>query len=133
LSIVGDDKVERRKRLHLVDDGGDYATAESAESDPDADPGPVPDVADSAEKHDASTVIGNAVMYAAMSWVACCMEKSGAMVSVAALGGGLFGAEVTFAEGGSFFLRVTLALEHGPGVGPGVGPRLRTVVEPIHP
>ena len=66
-----------------------------------------------------------AVAHAAMSWVACCMERAGENVTVATLGGGVFDAEVTLVGGGSTFLRVTLDL--------GVGPRLRTMVEPIHP
>ena len=128
------------KYLRLVDSAGEdvnaylVATAGDNEnvtnkSEP-GDPGPVPepetaDIAPDGGKHDADTVIGNAVMYAAMSWVACCMERAGESVSVASLGGGIFDAEVSLSGGGSTFLRVTLDL--------GVGPRLRTMVEPIHP
>lgn len=74
---------------------------------------------------DASGVLGNAVMYAAMSWVACCMEQTGESVSVMPLGEGLFDAEVRFYEGPSIWLRVRLTLESGPV--------LSTRVEPIHP
>ena len=92
------------------------------------DPGPVPESADAPESHDkldASKVVGTAVSYAAMSWVACCMERPGVEVNVAQVGGGIFDAEVLLQGGGSQWLRVTLILEYGP--------RLRTLVEPIHP
>lgn len=73
----------------------------------------------------ASAVLGKAVMHAAMSWVACCMEKQGESVDVMPLSGGLFDAEVHLAGGGSMWLRVRLILE--------AGPVLSTRVEPIHP
>lgn len=70
-------------------------------------------------------VLGNAVMHAAMSWVACCMEKQGESVGVMPLGGGLFDAEVKLSGGDSIWLRVRLVLE--------AGPVLSTRVEPVHP
>jgi hypothetical protein len=48
-----------------------------------------------------------------------------ALTHVPDVGGGIFDAEVLLQGGGSQWLRVTLALEYGP--------RLRTLVEPIHP
>lgn len=74
---------------------------------------------------DASAVLGNAVMYSAMSWVACCMEQQGEAVSVMPLGGGLFDAEVRLVGGRSIWLRVRLILE--------AGPVLTSRVEPVHP
>ena len=115
---------ERPRFLRLVDGNGNQSTAYLTAS---ADqPAPVPaEEAQQEQAHDANTIIGNAVMHAAMSWVACCQEKQGVSVSVAQVGGGLFDAEVTTADGGSTFLRVRLILERGP--------RLQAVVEPIHP
>lgn len=128
-------KRERPKHLQLVDTSLDYgtrATPAAAAARQEHDPGPVPELpetflqeVEAEAQHDAAAVIGNAVMHAAMSWVACCQEKDGVTVSVATLGSGLFDAEVLLADGSSVFLRVTLILESGP--------RLRTVVEPIHP
>ena len=92
------------------------------------DPGPMPESPESTDSHDkldASKVVGTAVSYAAMSWVACCMERPGIEVNVAQVGAGIFDAEVLLQGGGSQWLRVTLILEYGP--------RLRTLVEPIHP
>lgn len=63
-----------------------------------------------------------------MSWVACCIEQPAVEVNVAQLGGGIFDADVKLENGQSqesVWLRVTLALDYGP--------RLRTLVEPIHP
>ena len=74
---------------------------------------------------EASAIISQAVMYAAMAWVSCCMEQQGVEVNVMPLGGGLFDAQVRLAGGGDIWLRVRLILE--------AGPMLRTVVEPIHP
>ena len=87
-----------------------------------SDPGPLPE---SHDRLDTSKVVGTAVSYAAMSWVACCMERPGVGVNVAQVGAGIFDAEVLRQGGGSQWLRVTLILEYGP--------RLRTLVEPIHP
>ena len=89
------------------------------------DPGPLPDGPESHDRLDTSKVVGTAVSYAAMSWVACCMERPGVGVNVAQVGAGIFDAEVLLQGGGSQWLRVTLILEYGP--------RLRTLVEPIHP
>ena len=92
------------------------------------DPGPLPESPDGPESHDrldASKVVGTAVSYAAMSWVACCMERPGVEVNVSQVGAGIFDAEVLLQGGGSQWLRVTLSLDYGP--------RLRTLVEPIHP
>lgn len=74
---------------------------------------------------DADAILGNAVMYAAMSWVSCCMELQGEAVSVMPLGGGLFDAEVRLAGGKAIWLRVRLVLE--------AGPVLTARVEPVHP
>ena len=119
---MGDGTIERRAHLHLVDDGAEYSTAESS-PESNGDPGPVPESSDTAQN--ASAVIGTAVAHAAMSWVACCMERLGQSVTVATLGGGVFDADVLLVDGGNVMVRVTLILEHGP--------RLRTLVEPIHP
>ncbi len=77
---------ERPRFLRLVDSHGKEsnayltASAETIENDP----GPVPEpVEDGERSHEASTIIGNAVAHAAMSWVACCQEKQG----VTCLGG----------------------------------------------
>ena len=112
---------ERPRFLRLVDGNGNQSNAYMTANGDDAEP--VPEAPE--PSHDADTIIGNAVMHAAMSWVACCQEKQGVSVSVAQVGGGLFDAEVMTPDGGSTFLRVTLILERGP--------RLRTQVEPIHP
>lgn len=75
---------------------------------------------------DASQVVGNAVAHAAMSWVACCMERAVDHVDVEQVGRGAFQATVHFKDGeGSFMLSVALLLE--------TGPRLTCQVEPIHP
>ena len=89
------------------------------------DPGPLPDGPESHDRLDTSKVVGTAVAHAALAWVACCMERPGVEVNVAQVGGGIFDAEVLLQGGGSQWLRVTLSLEYGP--------RLRTLVEPIHP
>ena len=80
---------------------------------------------ESEASREAAAILGNAVMHAAMSWVACCMEKQGESVEVMPLGGGLFDAEVRLQGGGSMWLKVRLILE--------AGPRLMTQIEPIHP
>lgn len=121
---------ERPRFLRLVDGDGKQSTAYLTASADEATPAPArEDKQEQAlteeQAHDASTIINNAVMHAAMSWVSCCQEKAGVSVGVCALGGGLFDAEVTTADGRSTFLRVRLILERGP--------RLSTLVEPIHP
>src|SRR5690242_18241107 len=106
---------ERPRFLRLVDGNGNQSTAyltasaDERENPAPAQPEPAPE-----PSHDASTIIGNAVMYAAMSWVSCCQEKAGVSVSVSQVGSGLFDAEVTTADGRSTFLRVRLNLERGP-------------------
>lgn len=115
---------ERPRFLRLVDGNGKESTAYLTASVEEPAPAPTEE-AQQAESHDANTIISNAVMHAAMSWVSCCQEKQGVTVGVCALGGGLFDAEVTTADGRSTFLRVRLILERGP--------RLQTLVEPVHP
>lgn len=114
--------------LRLVDGKGNESTAYLTASV--EEPAPDPELAQGPEltqeqAHDANTIISNAVAHAAMSWVSCCQEKAGVSVGVCPLGGGLFDAEVTTADGGSTYLRVRLILDRGP--------RLQTVVEPLHP
>jgi hypothetical protein len=122
---------ERPRFLRLVDGNGNQSTAyltASVDERQEASPAGAEEAQpaeEQAESHDANTIISNAVMHAAMSWVSCCQEKAGVSVGVCALGGGLFDAEVTTADGRSTFLRVRLILERGP--------RLSTMVEPIHP
>ena len=120
---------DRPRFLRLVDGNGNQSTAyltASADERQEATPAPAEETQpEQAESHDANTIISNAVMHAAMSWVSCCQEKQGVTVGVCPLGGGLFDAEVTTADGRSTFLRVRLVLERGP--------RLSTTVEPIHP
>ena len=118
------------RRLQLVpnepeapeDPAGADADGKPTYNADSGDPGPLPE---SHDRLDTSKVVGTAVSYAAMSWVACCMERPGVEVNVAQVGGGIFDAEVLLQGGGSQWLRVTLILEYGP--------RLRTLVEPIHP
>lgn len=94
--------------------GGEFALPDSATAKPSPEPG-----------HSASDVLGQAVMHAAMSWVACCMEKPGESVDVVQVGRGAFHATVHFADGGTYMLAVSMLLE--------TGPVLTVQVQPIHP
>lgn len=119
--MIDEDKVSKGQ-LHIV-------RAEREADDAASDPGPVPEAEAEVNALEAgarpSDVVGTAVAHAAMCWVACCHERQGITVTVSPLGGGMFDAEVSLVGGGSLFVRVTLDLS--------VGPRLRTLVEPIHP
>lgn len=77
--------------------------------------------------HDASIVLGNVVMYAAMAWVAACLEQTAENVEVSQVGAGVFDAVVHLSDGKEQWLRVMLALKGG------AAPQLSTTVEPLHP
>lgn len=92
--------------------------------------GPSEGPSEAAARHDAGSVIGTAVMHAAMSWVACCMELHGVRVDVSQIAPGLFDATVYLSDeagavAGDIMLRVKLDLTSGPV--------LRSQVEPVHP
>ena len=120
-----DGQVRRLQLVPKAEERAEEKAGEKAAPEDASDPGPVPDRQDRQDNLDASQVIGQAVMYAAMSWMACCIEQTAIEVNVARVGAGVFDAEVKLANGQSQWLRVTLALEYGP--------RLRTLVEPMHP
>lgn len=95
----GKPKRERPKHLQLVDTSLDYntgATPAAAAAGQEHDPGPLPETflqeVEEQAQHDAAAVIGNAVMHAAMSWVACCQEKAGISSRCVRSGAGLIGA-----------------------------------------
>lgn len=126
---------EHGRYLHVVrkpDDEPQEVTPLSSPSPSDAEAsgGDGSAVAAEPARHDAQSVIGTAVMHAAMSWVACCMEQQGVRVEVAQIAPGLFDARVYLADSesdavGDIMLRVRLDLSSGPV--------LRTQVEPVHP
>jgi hypothetical protein len=118
-----------RMRLGQVsEEKGQYRARKLRVVKPDT-AGTSDETAASSAATDASAILGNAVMYAAMSWVACCMEQAGEAVNVMPLGGGLFDAEVRLSGGGSMWLRVRLILTKSLEAGPVLSSR----IEPIHP
>ena len=65
------------------------------------------------------------IMYACMSWVACCMKQPGESVAIQPLGDGVYEVYVTLMGGDHKLLRVEYRIEYGPV--------LRCVVEPLRP
>jgi hypothetical protein len=65
------------------------------------------------------------IMYACMSWVACCMERPGQSVAIQPFGDGVYEADVTLMGGDHKLLRVEYRIEYGLV--------LRWVVEPLRP
>jgi hypothetical protein len=63
------------------------------------------------------------IMYACMSWVACCMERPAESVAIQLLGDGVYEADVTLVGGDHTLLRVEYRIEYGLV--------LRCVVEPL--
>lgn len=84
-----------------------------------AEPGPLPSPSASGDSpaERASELLAQAVMHAAMSWVACCRqpsEQEAHHVEVARVGPGLFDALVHLHSGEVQCLRVRLDLRSGP-------------------